>query len=68
MSAWKPEDLRALEALIDRYTVSGTLEAVAEICHEKAEHIASNWQDVRTAKTWTAVALKINTLSQKTGI
>lgn len=41
-----------LEALVDRMSLSVVLEALAEICHEKAEHLRSEWQDSMTASWW----------------
>jgi hypothetical protein len=41
-----------LEALIDRNGLRIITLLLAEICHEKAEHIESNRQD----KTWTRAA------------
>lgn len=42
----------ALEALIDRTSLHQVLFALSGICHEKAEHIRSNWQDPPTATVW----------------
>lgn len=44
----------ALEALVDRMGLKGTVELLVVICEEKAAHIAHSWQDVKTAKTWMA--------------
>lgn len=41
-----------LEALVDRMSLSVVLEALAEVCHEKAEHLRSEWQDSLTASWW----------------
>ena len=50
----------ALETLIDQYpTLTEFLAAVSDICHEKAEHIASNWQDAETAKAWRRTAVTV---------
>lgn len=46
----------ALEAMIDAYGLQAVLAAVSEICHDKATHIAENWQDTSTAKRWTRAA------------
>jgi hypothetical protein len=41
-----------IEALIDRYGMSKFLFAVSEICYEKAQHVAVNWQCTTLAKEW----------------
>ena len=41
-----------LEKIIDRRGLQQTLNAIAEICGEKAEHIQSNWQDAPLASCW----------------
>lgn len=45
-----------LEAAIDGFSLVEVLEALADICHGKAEHLESNWQDSATAKEWTKAA------------
>ena len=32
--------------------LDGILEMIANICHEKAEHLRSNWQDESSAQLW----------------
>lgn len=56
MTAKMTPNAEALEALVDRMGLKGTVELLAIICGEKAQHIAVNWQDVKTAKTWAADA------------
>ena len=53
----------SLEDLIDRTSLSELIDAISQICYEKAEHIRSNWQDDRTARSWSAVATKLGNLS-----
>jgi hypothetical protein len=36
---FKPNELSELERMIDKHSLSGLLEAIAGICHEKADHI-----------------------------
>ena len=40
------------EEAIDAYGLQRTLELIAEICWEKAEHIRSNWQEPDMAVVW----------------
>ncbi len=49
----------AIEAYIDKYCAESVLYRVAEVCHAKAEHLRSAWQDMDTAKVWTAQARSI---------
>ncbi len=55
-----------LEELIDSIGVGSVLEAISEICEEKAEHIESNWQDRVLAKLWQKVGKRIGALSRST--
>lgn len=45
----------ALEALLDRTSVSAVLAALADLCGEKAQHIAENWQDRPLYESWREV-------------
>ena len=47
-----PAQKTALEAMIDADDLSSVLDAVAEICYGKAEHLRSNWQDEIGGKIW----------------
>ena len=55
----KDEQKQQLEQLIDNNDIDSVLDAMADICHAKAEHVRENWQDKGTAKFWDAQALKI---------
>lgn len=48
----KRVDTEALEAMVDRSGIGAVLEALAEICREKAEHLRENWQDEVSARMW----------------
>ena len=54
-----------IEQTIDATSLARLLEIVAEICHEKAEHLRSNWQDVNAAKSWESDAAKLQKLAAK---
>lgn len=41
-----------LEALVDHYTLSRVVAALACICEGKAEHLRVNWQDRYMATIW----------------
>jgi hypothetical protein len=44
--------MEALEALVDCYGLPSILDWLSQIAADKAVHIATNWQDTRTAKVW----------------
>ncbi len=43
-----------LESIVDRF---GPNEALAAVCHAKAEHVRCNWQDEPLAKVWERNAM-----------
>jgi hypothetical protein len=45
-------EAEALEALVDRYGLSAVISQLANVCDDKSQHIASNWQDNVTARMW----------------
>ena len=42
----------ALERIVDLHGLRSTLDMLANICAEKAEHLRTNWQDEEAAKDW----------------
>ncbi len=46
----------ALEGISDGVGFASVLDALATLASEKAEHLASNWQDRAAAKAWERVA------------
>lgn len=53
------EEKNTLESMIDSANLSAVLEAISDICGEKAEHIRANWQDNALAKDWDTACGKI---------
>lgn len=53
-------DKTELEFIVDRCSLARVLEALAEICSEKADHIRTNWQDHATARPWDAAERKLS--------
>lgn len=51
-----------LEAMIDKSSLNDVLDMLAEICHAKADHLRSNWQDEPAAKDWDRAGNRINKL------
>lgn len=52
----QPNDRDKIEAIIDRTSLRDVLQGIAQICYDKAEHIASNWQDHPLSMTWDRAA------------
>jgi len=48
-----------IESLVDQYSVKELLEALADVCCEKAEHLEANWQDGESAKPWRRTATRV---------
>ena len=46
----------AVEAMVDKGGIRGLLAALEAVCHEKAEHLASAWQDEAGQRAWRKVA------------
>jgi hypothetical protein len=57
-----------LEMMIDKFGLSKVLFFIAEICHEKSDHVQTNWQDNNLAKEWTVDAKAIERLAAKTRV
>ena len=58
-------ELEQLEALIDAVGIESVLMGVSEICGEKAEHIATNWQDTLLAKRWATLCGAVGVIVPK---
>jgi hypothetical protein len=50
-----------LEGLMDKLGLQQLLFGLSEICHAKAEHIESAWQDRRLAEVYTRIAIHLET-------
>lgn len=48
-----------LENILDNAGLSRLLERLAIVCHEKADHLRTNWQDYGAAKNWDDAGSKI---------
>lgn len=49
-----------VEELVDEGTLDEVLAALSDVCHEKAEHIRSAWQDRTTARAWEAASVTLD--------
>ena len=55
-----------LESLIDRHGLFPVLEAIAEICYLKADHLTTNWQDRVSARLWEKAGKWVEKAGAKT--
>lgn len=53
------EEKHSIETLIDRRGIVFVLNVIEEICRDKAEHLRSDWQSPREAKSWETLAGRI---------
>lgn len=49
-----------IEAIIDESSLPALMIVIEDVCHDKAEHIRSNWQDEQTASVWDCFARAIH--------
>lgn len=48
-----------IETMVDSFGLDRVLTMLEDICFDKAEHIAVNWQDASTARLWEHAARTI---------
>ena len=58
--------VEALEEMVDKGQLANVLDALAEVCHHKAAHLDSAWDDVAAAGRWEGAAAEIEELSGET--
>lgn len=56
----------ALEQLIDEHDLSTVLFVIEAICHDKADHLRSNWHDNERARVWERDAKRVAKLAAQT--
>ena len=57
------EFMNALEELVDQLTLGAILELLERICHKKAEHLRTHWDDEHSAKLWEKAAKQIENIN-----
>lgn len=62
------DELEALEVLVDRDGLRAVVDALAEVCRHKAEHLRDNCQDVASARIWDDFACKLESLARSGGV
>lgn len=53
------------EEFVDKTSIADTLDLLAGICREKAEHLRHAWQDCQSARVWDKAAKQIEMLAAK---
>lgn len=54
-----------LEEFIDQNHLCNAVDALAEVCRNKSEHLACNWQDASAAADWARAARSLDTLAAR---
>jgi hypothetical protein len=54
-----------IEPLVDRHGLPAILNALADMCSAKADHLLCNWQDTQSAQWWVARSKTFETLAAK---
>ncbi len=54
-----------LERMVDKHAIEEVITALADVCAEKADHIAVNWQDHTLAATWSATSKELAAIASK---
>lgn len=62
------ELIQALEPMVDASGLADVVLALARMCNEKAEHLATNWQDASAAKQWDKAASLLDRVSAQFNI
>lgn len=57
-----------LEKIVDRVRLAAVIAALARICHEKADHVRTNWQDKDLADAWQFAGDSIGGIEDDAGI
>lgn len=54
-----------IEADVDKHGIAECLEALADLCLDKAAHVTDNWQDDARADRWGIIAHELHRLSER---
>lgn len=54
------EDKGILEAMVDKHGMASVLEGLSCVCHEKAGHVLSNYDDRIMASAWRRGAARVD--------
>jgi hypothetical protein len=53
-----------LEPILDSSSLMRIIGALAHLCYEKGEHVATNWQDEALAQRWDKAGAYLNKVAQ----
>jgi hypothetical protein len=57
-----------LEDMIDNHSLATVLDAIADICQQKADHLRENWQDDELAGSWDGAASALETAIRRANL
>ena len=57
--------LEQVESLVDQHGVQKLLDALSDVCHLKAQHIATEYQFDGLARQWRLIGVKVHQLANK---
>ena len=52
-----------LEEIVDRFGLSTTVDSLATVCGAEADHLMSNWQDDASARPWSRLGRRLDTVA-----
>jgi len=53
-------DKETLENTVNKMGIKTVIRTLEDICHEKAEHMRTNWQDDNLAYIWGNIGCRLN--------
>lgn len=59
---------QTLETLVDEHGVRAVLEALAQVCFDKSEHVQVQWQDGKLAALWSDAGIAVERGAARVGI
>lgn len=65
MTTHRQDAADALEQLIDQHGLETVLDLLADVCHEKADHLRTTWQDRNAARMWDRDAMRLQKIAHK---
>lgn len=63
--AHKIEAHQNMEEIVDIHGIDEALRILAQVCSDKAEHLATNWQSPNEAKKWEKRMMQIDLLANR---
>jgi hypothetical protein len=60
--------VETLEQVVDAVTLRATLRMLVDVCHGKAEHLNTNWQDPKMASVWEDAAKALDKAAERCSV